>query len=84
MSCSASNSTTGCLYSFQSTFEQNLGTIGAAGLVIGVLEFIGLILSVLLFRKIAKKQQQQESLLNEAWRINKSTIQYGNQTFQYI
>lgn len=58
-------------------FNDSLNTVGVAGITIGILELIGLIFSVILFRRIAAKENIHSSLLNESWRINRNKIQYG-------
>ncbi len=58
-------------------FNDSLSTVGAAGITIGLLELIGLFFSVILFRRIAAKENIHSSLLNESWRINRNKIQYG-------
>ncbi|KAJ3088496.1 hypothetical protein HK102_008606 [Quaeritorhiza haematococci] len=66
-----------CAEKIERTLTSSLNTIGGAGIAMGVIELCGLIFSVILFRRIAKRNNQGESLLNEAWRINRSKIQYG-------
>ncbi|KAI8909616.1 Tetraspanin/Peripherin [Gorgonomyces haynaldii] len=67
----------GCKTLLENKLEGSLSSIGAAGIVIGVIEIIGLIFSVVMFRKIASKENAQNALLNEAWRINRTKVQYG-------
>lgn len=76
--------TVGCAEAVKGNLQGSLGTIGAAGVVIGVIELIGLVFSAILFRKIAQREQAAGSLLNEAWRINRNKIQYGYQNYQYV
>jgi hypothetical protein len=57
--------------------KSSLNTIGGAGVAIGVIEIIGLLFSFVLFKRIAAKENAQSSLLNEAWRINRTKVQYG-------
>ncbi|EGF80794.1 hypothetical protein BATDEDRAFT_24689 [Batrachochytrium dendrobatidis JAM81] len=75
---------TGCHDQLTATLKGSLSTIGAAGLALGLVELIGLIFSVVLFRKIASKETAQSNLLNEAWRINRTKVQYGYQNYQYV
>jgi hypothetical protein len=69
--------TTPCYNTVLDAIRSSLSTIGGAGVALGVIELIGLGFSALLFVKIAQKERASESLLNEAWRINRSKIQYG-------
>jgi len=64
--------------------QGSLNSVGGAGVALGIIELIGLIFSVILFRRIASKDRASESLMNEAWRINRNKIQYGYQNYQYI
>ncbi|KAJ3325277.1 Leukocyte surface antigen cd53 [Blyttiomyces sp. JEL0837] len=73
-----------CYTSVKEALQNSLSTIGGAGVALGVIEFIGLVFSVLLFVKIAQKDRASESLLNEAWRINRNKIQYGYANYQYV
>ncbi|KND01986.1 uncharacterized protein SPPG_02492 [Spizellomyces punctatus DAOM BR117] len=73
-----------CAEAVKGSLRGSLGTIGAAGLVIGIIELIGLVFSAVMFRKIAQREQAAGSLLNEAWRINRNKIQYGYQNYQYV
>ncbi|ORY51631.1 hypothetical protein BCR33DRAFT_846388 [Rhizoclosmatium globosum] len=73
-----------CLNSVKSALQGSLSTIGGTGVALGVIELIGLVFSVLLFVKIAQKDRASESLMNEAWRINRSKIQYGYANYQYV
>ncbi|KAJ3298898.1 cd63 antigen [Borealophlyctis nickersoniae] len=73
-----------CRAIVQDTLKGSLNSIGGCGVAMGVIELIGLAFSVVLFRKIAQREQASESLLNEAWRINRNKIQYGYQNYQYI
>ncbi|KAJ3040821.1 hypothetical protein HDV00_010436 [Rhizophlyctis rosea] len=66
------------------TLRGSLNSLGGAAIALGVIELIGLIFSAVLFRKIAQKERASESLMNEAWRINRNKIQYGYQNYQYI
>ncbi|TPX31476.1 hypothetical protein SmJEL517_g05180 [Synchytrium microbalum] len=75
---------TGCLDAVTNSLDGQLSTIGGAGLALGIIEFIGLIFSALLFRRIAQKERASDNLMNEAWRINRSKIQYGYQNYQYV
>ncbi|KAJ1336380.1 hypothetical protein BSLG_007164 [Batrachochytrium salamandrivorans] len=72
-----SNITVSCSQQLTATLKGSLSTIGAAGLALGIVELVGLIFSVVLFRKIASKENAQSTLLNEAWRINRTKVQYG-------
>ncbi|KAI8895059.1 Tetraspanin family-domain-containing protein [Globomyces pollinis-pini] len=74
----------GCRKEMTSFFASSLSTIGGAGLVIGMIEIIGLIFSIIMFKKIAQKENAQSSLLNEAWRVNRTKVQYGYQNYQYV
>ncbi|KAJ3114143.1 Leukocyte surface antigen cd53, partial [Nowakowskiella sp. JEL0407] len=65
------------------SLQNSLNTIGGAGIILGVFELAGLIFSLVLFQRIAKRDQQKNGLLNESWRINKSRIHYGYQNYQY-
>ncbi|KAJ3309822.1 hypothetical protein HDV04_005601 [Boothiomyces sp. JEL0838] len=76
--------TVGCKDQLQQSLFNSLNTIGGAGIVIGLIEFVGLIFSAVLFRKIAAKENAQSSLLNEAWRVNRTKVQYGYQNYQYV
>jgi hypothetical protein len=78
------NITSSCRQQLGQALENSLSTVGATGLAIGLIELIGLLFSVILFRKIAQKENVASSLLNESWRINRSKIQYGYQTYQYV
>ncbi|KAI8848752.1 Tetraspanin/Peripherin [Chytridium lagenaria] len=66
-----------CYNSVIDTMKQSLSTIGGAGVAMGVIEFVGIIFSLVLFIKIAQRDRASQSLLNEAWRINRDKIQYG-------
>jgi hypothetical protein len=66
-----------CREKVQESLSSSRTTIGGAGVAIGVIEIIGLIFSVVMFRKIARKENAQSSLLNEAWRVNRTKVQYG-------
>ncbi|KAH6590058.1 hypothetical protein BASA50_009759 [Batrachochytrium salamandrivorans] len=79
-----SNITVSCSQQLTATLKGSLSTIGAAGLALGIVELVGLIFSVVLFRKIASKENAQSTLLNEAWRINRTKVQYGYQNYQYV
>ncbi|KAI8822880.1 Tetraspanin family-domain-containing protein [Fimicolochytrium jonesii] len=76
--------TRSCSEAVKGSLEGSLGAIGGAGVVIGVIELVGLAFSAILFRKIAQREQAAGSLLNEAWRINRNKIQYGYQNYQYV
>ncbi|KAJ3161070.1 Serine/threonine-protein phosphatase 2A activator 2 [Geranomyces michiganensis] len=76
--------TDACADAVQGSLRGSLGAIGGAGVVIGVIELIGLIFSAILFRKISQREQAAGSLLNEAWRINRQKITYGYQNYQYV
>ncbi|KAI8922038.1 Tetraspanin family-domain-containing protein [Powellomyces hirtus] len=76
--------TDACADAVKGNLSGSLGAIGGAGVVIGVIELIGLIFSAILFRKISQREQAAGSLLNEAWRINRNKIQYGYQNYQYV
>ena len=78
------NTQTSCRQALIENVEGSLSTIGFAGLAIGMIEMIGLILSAVLFRRIAQKENVQSSLMNESWRINRNKIQYGYQNYQYV
>ncbi|KAJ3076679.1 Leukocyte surface antigen cd53 [Podochytrium sp. JEL0797] len=73
-----------CVESVKNSLQGSLATIGGTGLALGFVELIGLVFSVLLFVKIAQKDRASESLMNEAWRINRSKIQYGYANYQYV
>ncbi|KAJ3030807.1 UNVERIFIED_CONTAM: cd63 antigen [Siphonaria sp. JEL0065] len=73
-----------CIDSVKHALQGSLATIGGTGLALGFIELIGLVFSVLLFVKIAQKDRASESLMNEAWRINRSKIQYGYANYQYV
>ncbi|KAJ3144696.1 hypothetical protein HDU89_008066 [Geranomyces variabilis] len=73
-----------CAEAVQGSLRGSLGAIGGAGVVIGVIELVGLIFSAILFRKISQREQAAGSLLNEAWRINRQKITYGYQNYQYV
>lgn len=67
----------GCKNALTTYLEKSVDTIGAAGIVIGLIEFVGLIFSIVMFRKISRRENAQASLLNEAWRVNRTKVQYG-------
>ena len=73
-----------CYDKLHSSFSDSLGIIGGAGLAIGMIELISLILSAVLFNKIAAKEKASGSLVGEAWRINKNKVSYGYQNYQYL
>ncbi|KAJ3142036.1 Leukocyte surface antigen cd53 [Physocladia obscura] len=73
-----------CLGAVKGALQGSLATIGGTGIALGFIELIGLGMSVLLFVKIAQKDRASESLMNEAWRINRSKIQYGYANYQYV
>ncbi|KAI8621605.1 Tetraspanin family-domain-containing protein [Chytriomyces sp. MP71] len=73
-----------CVDSVKDALQGSLATIGGTGLALGFIELIGLGFSLLLFVKIAQKDRASESLMNEAWRINRSKIQYGYANYQYV
>ncbi|KAJ3246668.1 hypothetical protein HDU78_006418 [Chytriomyces hyalinus] len=73
-----------CVEGVKDALQGSLATIGGTGLALGFIELIGLGFSVLLFVKIAQKDRASESLMNEAWRINRSKIQYGYANYQYV
>ncbi|KAI9361680.1 Tetraspanin family-domain-containing protein [Zopfochytrium polystomum] len=64
--------------------RSSLSLIGGAGVGLGVVEFIGIVFSALLFVRIARRERASESLLGEAWRINRDKIQYGYANYQYV
>jgi hypothetical protein len=66
-----------CQVALEQQIMNSLNTIGGSGLVIGLIELVGLIFSVIMFRKISRKENAQSSLLNEAWRVNRQKVQYG-------
>ncbi|KAJ3047559.1 hypothetical protein HK097_011424 [Rhizophlyctis rosea] len=66
------------------SLKGSLNSLGGAAIALGIIELIGLIFSAVLFRKIAQKERASESLMNEAWRINRNKIQYGYQNYQYV
>ncbi|KAJ3355830.1 Leukocyte surface antigen cd53 [Entophlyctis luteolus] len=78
------NFTVPCLASVKGALQGSLSTIGGTGVALGVVELVGLVMSVVLFVKIAQKDRASESLMNEAWRINRSKIQYGYANYQYV
>jgi hypothetical protein len=78
------NIQTSCHESLYKHLTNSLSTIGGAGLAIGIIEIFGLIFSVILFKKIAARENAQSSLMNESWRINRNKIQYGYQSYQYV
>ncbi|KAI8925219.1 Tetraspanin family-domain-containing protein [Entophlyctis helioformis] len=80
----ALNFTSPCSDQLRSTVTNSLSTIGGAGVAIGIIELVGLVFSAILFRKIAAKENAQNSLLNEAWRVNRTKVQYGYQNYQYV
>ena len=73
-----------CKDKLKESLQGSLNSIGGAGIAIGVIEIVGLIFSVIMFRKIAQKENAQNALLNEAWRINRTKVQYGYQNYQYV
>ncbi|KAI9193688.1 Tetraspanin family-domain-containing protein [Polychytrium aggregatum] len=76
--------TQGCFSSLRDALQGSLSTIGGAGIVIGVIELVGLVFSVFLFIRIAAKEQATRGIMNDAWRINRNNIQYGFQNYQYV
>ncbi|KAJ3306695.1 hypothetical protein HDV03_004326 [Kappamyces sp. JEL0829] len=66
-----------CQAKLEQSIEGSLNTIGGGGLAIGLIELVGLVFSVIMFRKISRKENAQSSLLNEAWRVNRQKVQYG-------
>ena len=78
------SNSTGCYSAMQYSLSSQLSTIGGAGLALGIIELIGLVFSGLLFRRIAQRERASDTLMNEAWRINRSKIQYGYQNYQYV
>lgn len=73
-----------CETTLINSIDTNLVRIGVTGIVIGLVELVGLVFSLIMFRKIAKKENAQSALLNEAWRINRTKVQYGYQNYQYV
>jgi hypothetical protein len=67
----------GCRESLRNNLSSSLSTIGGAGIAIGLIELVGLVFSLIMFRKISRKENAQNSLLNEAWRVNRTKVQYG-------
>ncbi len=47
-----------------------------------MIELLGLILSVGMFRRLAIRKHEQDQLLAESWRVNKDKIQHGYQNYQ--
>jgi hypothetical protein len=60
-----------------------MDTIGGGAIALGVIQLAGLIFSALLFNRVARRQRNDESLLNETWRLTRNKIQYGYQNYQY-
>ncbi|KAJ3107533.1 Leukocyte surface antigen cd53 [Phlyctochytrium planicorne] len=73
-----------CYHSVVSALQQSLSTIGGCGVAMGVIELVGIIFSLVLFIKIAQRDRASQSLMNEAWRINRDKIQYGYANYQYV
>jgi hypothetical protein len=71
------NFNTGCREKLKDSLTSSLSTIGGAGIAIGLIELVGLAFSMVLFRRISRKENAQNSLLNEAWRVNRTKVQYG-------
>jgi hypothetical protein len=63
--------------------QGQLSTIAGAGIALGVIEFIGVIFSAILFSRLAARESADQSLLSETWRINRNKVQYGYQNYQY-
>ncbi|KAJ3010782.1 Leukocyte surface antigen cd53 [Thoreauomyces humboldtii] len=76
--------TEGCKAAVKGGLNGSFGAIGGAGLVIGLIEIIGLIGSAVLFKKISQREAAAGSLLNESWRINRNKISYGAQNYSYV
>lgn len=74
----------GCERALTEALVSSVDSIGATGIVIGLVELVGLIFSVVMFRKISRRENAQASLLNEAWRVNRTKVQYGYQNYQYV
>ncbi|KAJ3008284.1 Leukocyte surface antigen cd53 [Thoreauomyces humboldtii] len=75
--------TEGCAAAVKGNLNGSLGAIGAGGVVIGVIELVGLVFSAVLFRRISQREQAAGSMMNEAWRINRNKIQYGYANYDY-
>jgi hypothetical protein len=67
----------GCQTALTEYLEKSVNTIGGAGITIGLIELVGLVFSVVMFKKISRRENAQASLLNEAWRVNRTKVQYG-------
>jgi hypothetical protein len=67
----------GCEQILQGLLNSSLETIALAGVLVGVLEFFGAIFSIILSRNVTEREQVQSSLLNEAWRVNRTKVNYG-------
>ncbi|KAJ3193253.1 hypothetical protein HK101_005152 [Irineochytrium annulatum] len=76
--------TTPCYQSVLTSLQSSLDTIGGCGIAMGVIELVGIIFSAVLFVKIAARDKASQSLMNEAWRINREKIQYGYANYQYV
>lgn len=72
-----------CLAKVSESLQNSLDTIAGAGIALGLIEIIGMILSGYLFNRLAKRQDANQGLLNETWRINQNRVQYGYQNYQY-
>lgn len=75
---------TPCRDQVLNSLSDSLGTIGATGITLGVIELVSLIFSAILFNRIAQKEKANGNLMNEAWRINRNKVQYGYQNYQYL
>ncbi|RKO97439.1 hypothetical protein CXG81DRAFT_25214 [Caulochytrium protostelioides] len=73
-----------CFSYIEDSLTSSLATIGGAGVAIGVIEVVGLIFSAVLFVRIAKRDRSGDSLMNEAWRINRNKVSYGYSNYQYV
>ncbi|KAI9336652.1 Tetraspanin family-domain-containing protein [Zopfochytrium polystomum] len=73
-----------CFSVLQDALRGSLSVIGGAGVGLGVVELVGIAFSALLFVRIARRERASESLLGEAWRINRDKIQYGYANYQYV
>ncbi len=71
-----------CYTKIYDSLTNSLSTIALGGVVIGVIELLGLILSVGMFRRLAIRKHEQDQLLAESWRVNKDKIQHGYQNYQ--
>jgi len=74
----------GCAAVLTDFLVQSVDTIGVVGITIGIIQLVALIFSIVMYRKISRKENSQAALLNEAWRVNRTKVQYGYQNYQYV